>query len=133
MLKHSFFFLVATFSLTALSQEVQIKHYERKLSIDQIILPNEIYQSSSFNVLIPDSIYTAGTVSIKHLSVNGIKCTGNFYFNENTYARVEYISKNKSIEQLLLKVNIKKENLNIKEEVINCRKKKLILTSNNKN
>lgn len=133
MFKHSFFFLIATFSLTAFSQEVQIKHYERKISLDQIILPNETYQSSNFNILIPDSIYTAGTISIKHLSINEIKCKGNFYFSENTYSRVEYISKNKNIEQLLPKVNFKEENLIIKEEIINGRKTKLILTSKLKN
>jgi hypothetical protein len=127
IVKHSFFFLLFFSPFFSFSQEVRIKHYERKLSLEKLILPNDTFNSNVYNLFIPDSIYTAGKITIKSLKIKGAKYFSNFYFNDNRYSKTEYIVKTKNYKELLSEIQ-KNSELDCKEEKINRRKTKIIIS-----
>lgn len=79
--------------------EVRVQHYERSTSFDEVILPTNNYTAQSFQIFVPDSIYTGGDLRVKKLKWNGIKVRFSASFSENTYQYVTYRIKKKDQQQ----------------------------------
>lgn len=94
------FFIIVSISFSGVAQEASIVHYQRKEKLQQVILPNDTFRSNEFTILVPDSIYSAGKITIKILSLNNIKLTAEFNFSQNKFTSVEYIIKKKHMELL---------------------------------
>lgn len=130
----SFFFFSLFFGTTyAQDNEVEVRHYQRKLEIETLIVPNQIYVSDIYSIIVPDTVYTTGTISVKYLNIAGTKAIGTFYFSFNSYYKVEYIVKNKKKDELMNFPEIQTikndQDYTIEEQSIPGRKTKITLSS----
>ena len=123
----SFFiaFLFLGFASIGLSQQVSMNHYQRKCEVFSLIVPSQSYNSRVFSIPFPDTLYSAGNVSIKKLQMNKIKAEGKFMFKNNVYTRVEYSFKKREEEEFLKLLQSSKGNFNWKKETIN---RKIVVT-----
>lgn len=98
----SFFFIALTFCLvsSAFAQVGGINHYQRKCTLDSLIVPGQVYNSSVYRIPFPDSLYDGGTISIKKLEVNGIKARAQFKLSDYTYTSLMYTVNKKNKEKL---------------------------------
>jgi hypothetical protein len=95
------FFIALIFagsSFFGISQETTMYHFQRKGSLEKIILPGEKFNSTDFLISFPDSIFSAGNITIKNLTINDWKFQVNFVFSENTYTKLTYSVKKKNCE-----------------------------------
>ena len=90
------FFIIFPFSIQFFCQESSIVHYQRREKIDQVILPNDKYNSADFILVVPDSVYSAGRISVKFMKIANYKSTVKFEFSENRYTSTSYILSKKN-------------------------------------
>lgn len=102
--------MITTFSLHVNAQEVSIVHYQRNNEMNEVILPHDRYNSSLFDILVPDSVYSAGKITIKHLTFSNFKSSAKLLFSNNTYSSTTFTIKKKHIsnfeESVLAKTGI---------------------------
>jgi hypothetical protein len=103
ILCRSFFIalIFAGFSFFGFSQETTMYHFQRKGSLENVILPGQRYNSSEFVISLPDSLYTSGNVTIKKMKVNDWKLQVNFIFSRNVYTQMVYSVKKKDKEEFI--------------------------------
>jgi len=96
-MKALFVLFFAFVNTQAIGQEVgQLKHYQRKLSLDTIQLPCERFSSQYFEISFPDSIYDAGTVSCAKLKYQDVAGFSYYLsFKKNTIQKVVIRAKGK--------------------------------------
>tara|TARA_B110000908_G_C10142513_1_gene397462 strand:+ start:475 stop:930 length:456 start_codon:yes stop_codon:yes gene_type:complete len=122
IINRSFFVIVIFMSVicNSFSQETEIRHYQKKCSMDSVILPGQLYDSKLYSIPFPDSLYTGGIISIKKIRINGIKAQSSFSLSNNTYTEVKYTlsKRNKNKFMKLINVNNNKYNLHVKKNRI---------------
>lgn len=108
-MKAFFAFIVLIMSNQLFGQRIgELKHYQRKSSLDAIQLPCDQFSSEDFQITFPDSIYDSGSVFVKNLKYKGV---GGFNYSlkfENNEVQSTVI-KTKGNKQLalLLELNAK--------------------------
>ncbi|MEN8839074.1 MAG: hypothetical protein ABF238_01045 [Flavobacteriales bacterium] len=98
------FFIALIFagsSFLGFSQETTMYHFQRKGSLEKVILPGQRYNSSQFVISLPDSLYTAGNITIKKLKINDWKLQVNFIFSRNVYTQMVYSVKKRDKEEFI--------------------------------
>ena len=79
--------------------------------MDELVFPNESFNSKIFDIFIPDSVYTAGQITIKKLSFSNLKMFAYFSFSNNEYKNVVYNIKRKKKKEfeayVVAKLNLK--------------------------
>ncbi len=92
--------LVGSF-FTGLSQETNIYHFQRNGELETIILPSDTFNSSLFVIPFPDTMYTAGSITIKKLKLKDLKLQVNLVFSDNTYTQLTYSVKKKNRKEFI--------------------------------
>jgi hypothetical protein len=106
MVSHRLFFIsLILFCFTGYSQESQIKHYQRKCELPSLLLPCSNYNSKSYSISFPDSLYTSGKIDIKKLAIGEYKTGAEFYFSKNKYTKIVYIIKKSKLKTFKLHLN----------------------------
>lgn len=98
------FFIAGFFlgvSLVGFAQETTMYHFQRKATLDQVIFPGEKFNSSNFIISFPDSLYTAGQVTIKKARIKEWKLQANFVFSDNAYTTLTYVVKKKNRDEFI--------------------------------
>jgi hypothetical protein len=105
-MKLVFIFVVFSFVFPVLSQdedyEVRIRHYQRKVTLDYLPLPNSILKPADFKIIFPDTMYNQAYIEVKKYKLEG----PNRIF-KNAYMII--VSENKEIKQLNLAISNKSE------------------------
>lgn len=91
-------FFTLLFSNASIAQETSIVHYQRSEKLEELVFPNEFFRSDLFDIFVPDSVYSAGQITIKKLSFSDLKIAGFFSFSNNIYKNVVYTVKRKHKE-----------------------------------
>jgi hypothetical protein len=98
------FFIAGFFlgvSFVGFTQETTMYHFQRKATLDQVIFPGEKFNSSNFIISFPDSLYTAGQVTIKKARIKEWKLQANFVFSDNAYTTLTYVVKKKNRDEFI--------------------------------
>jgi len=96
------FLLLLFFYLGVVGQDAQIKHFQKKAKVEQLILPNQPFNSSLFTIHFPDSIYSKGTITVNKLIIGEQKAKAIFYFTNNQYTKAIYVCNKKNRDKLIL-------------------------------
>ncbi|MFT4827239.1 MAG: hypothetical protein ACI9GO_000168 [Bacteroidia bacterium] len=108
-MKAFFAFILLIVSNQLFGQRIgELKHYERKHSLDAIQLPCDQFSSEDFEITFPDSIYDSGSIFVKNLKYKGV---GGFNYslkfeNNKVQSTVIKTKGNKRLA-LLLELNAK--------------------------
>ena len=126
MVNHRLFFILLILIKTvSFSQESTIKHYQKKCKVSNLILPCTNFNSNTFYISFPDSLYSNGSIEIKKLIIGKNKIKASLVFKKNRYTKAVYVIKKNKIHYLIsmidpLKFSVKKTKLGrkIKVEII---------------
>lgn len=100
-------FFSLAFNIAFCQNEVAINHYQRKVKTDNLILPNQKYIDSIYMILIPQTEYSSGNISVKNFIVDELKCSAEFKFGNNLYTEVKYVLKSqKHLNRFAKKLNL---------------------------
>lgn len=107
MLKIFLFTIILLFLIPVKAQdedyEVRIRHFQRKLSLNYLPMPNMDFQPADFEIKFPDSLYNQAQIEAKKFKLTG----ENGKVFKNAYVIV--ISKKKRIQQVNLAIHPKFE------------------------
>ncbi len=94
----SFFILLVFSSFSFAQNDAELRHFQKKLHAEQLVLPHDNYDSKVYLIYIPDSVYTKGEIIIKKMKAQGFRAKATFFFEKGQYYRVEYNIKKKHLE-----------------------------------
>ena len=64
----------------------EVRHYQKKIELDQILMPYEKYNAELFMIKFSDSLYSNAEITIKKARVNDIKAQCYILVENNEYS-----------------------------------------------
>ncbi len=78
--------------INAQSQEVGIKHYQRKIDTFEFVFPTELFSPKGLLILLPDSLYSYGDIQIKKANFASFSAKNcSVYFKSDTVTSVQFL------------------------------------------
>lgn len=84
----------------------EVKHYQKKIELNQILLPYEKYNSDLFDIVFEDSLYSNANITVKKGKIKSIKKASCLIIVENNMYTVNSIQVKGKKKFELLKKNI---------------------------
>lgn len=83
--------IVVLISISAQSQEVGIKHYQRKIDTFEFVFPTELFSPKGLLILLPDSLYSFGNIQIKKADFAYFSAKNcSIYFKSDTINSIQF-------------------------------------------
>ncbi len=102
------FALLLSCSVLSFGQDYKLMHYQRYAKVPIFFIPGDLFHSSDYLIVIPDSVYNAAEIRLRRVSTPQFKkrFESLFYVDQGSYTQVYYsIRGRRNFEKLLLKLS----------------------------
>ena len=92
-------------SMVGLGQTRELKHYQRFVEFDKLIIPQVEFVPSKFNIVFPDSLYDVASLSLKKVKLkdSGLQVGALLKAEKGRFIEVVYQIKNIRLLQVLVR------------------------------